>query len=291
MAYSRTQLNTTMKIYLCAITQNEKENMDELTREIHEDLDGLIIVDGGSTDGTKELMEKRKGDGAVIHRKWTNDHDFQMNEFLRQGPMKNGDWFILRDSTERLTPDFTGKVHDVCQKFDKMGIQTVYESSKILMARYYDDQFFLGSPHWGLQGQRKHIIRLRDVEGFEDPLSYGSTVRHLKRSKDHCFSHQLKYYYVYGRSNHMLLGNEDNQNEYVRKETQRQKFRKICEEKYKLNYTIKDLKDFLKTDAWKKDKEFIEIMNDEHILTRFYRHAILNEDTDHINSTQPPQIP
>ena len=89
----------------------------------------------------------------------------------------------------------------------------------------------------------------------------------------------------------MLLGNEDNQNEYVRKETQRQKFRKICEEKYKLNYTIKDLKDLLKTDAWKKDKEFTEIMNDEHILTRFYRHAILNEDADHINSTQPPQIP
>ena len=29
--------------------------MDELTRGIHKNLDGLIIVDGGSTDGTKEI--------------------------------------------------------------------------------------------------------------------------------------------------------------------------------------------------------------------------------------------
>jgi len=291
MAYSRTQLNTTMKIYLCAITQNEKENMDELTREIHKDLDGLIIVDGGSTDGTVELMKKREGNGAVVHRKWTNDHDFQMNEFLRQGPMKNGDWFILRDSTERLNPDFTKKCHDLCARFDRAGIQTVYDRSKILMARYYDDQFFLGSPHWGLQGQRQKIIRLSDVEGFEDSNSYGWTVRIKNRSPEYNYRHQLKYYYVYGRSNHMLLGNEENKEEYFRLETQRQRFRKICEEKYKLNHTIKDLESFLSTNKWHKDNEFIEIINDERILSKFYRNAILNESPDSINSTQSPRIP
>ena len=146
MAHGGAQLNTTMKVYLCAITQNEKENINELTKDVHKDLDGLIFVDGGSTDGTLEILEDRKGEGAVIHRKWTNDHDFQMNEFLRQGPLKNGDWYILRDSTERLNPDFTKRVHDLCVKFDRAGIQTVYDRSKILMVRYYDDQFFLGSP-------------------------------------------------------------------------------------------------------------------------------------------------
>jgi hypothetical protein len=236
-------------------------------------------------------MEERKGDGAVIYRKWTNDHDFQMNEFLRQGPMKNGDWFILRDSTERLNPDFAKKIHETCSRLGKAGVQTVYDSSKIILARYYDDQFFLGSPHWGLQGQRRHVIRLRDVEGFEDSASYGSSVRAAQRSKDHCFRHQLKYYYVYGRSNHMLLGHEDDQQEYARRESQRQRFRKICEEKYKLSYTIKELISFFKTDEWHKDEEFVEIINDQPILFKFYRNEILNEDADYINSTQPPRIP
>ena len=55
------------KIYLCGITQNKKDKIDELTKYIWDDFDGLIFVDGGSTDGTKELLESRKKEGKIIY--------------------------------------------------------------------------------------------------------------------------------------------------------------------------------------------------------------------------------
>ncbi len=280
-----------MKVYLCAITQNEKENMDELTRDVHKNLDGLIIVDGGSTDGTKELMEERKGGGEIISRKWTDDHDLQMNEFLRQGPMKNGDWFLLRDSTERISEQFSKELRSLCQEFKNNGIRTVYDASKILLAQYHDDQLFSGNPHWGLSGQRQKIISLRDYPRYKNSDEYWWNERPKKRSPSEKFKHQLKYYYVYGRANHMLLGNEKNIDKFRELEAQRQRFRSLCMEKYNLDPTIKSLETFLRSNYWKNDVEFCSIINSQKILSDYYRFAILNEDADHINSTQPPRIP
>ena len=44
-----------MRVFLCGITHNQVDNIDKLTANIWEHVDGLIFVDGGSTDGTKEL--------------------------------------------------------------------------------------------------------------------------------------------------------------------------------------------------------------------------------------------
>ena len=280
-----------MKIYLCAITQNEKKNMDALTKDIHEHLDGLIIVDGGSTDGTRELMEERKGEGAVIHRRWTNDHDVQMNEFLRQGSMKNGDWFLLRDSTERISEEFSRDLRPLCKELRDNGIRTAYDSSKILLAQYYDDQLFSGNPHWGLTGQRQRVISLRSHPKYKDSSEYWWSERAEKRRPGEKYAHQLKYYYVYGRSNHMLLGNDKDIERFKKLEKERQQFRALCIEKYKLEPTIESLKKFLKLDNWKSDDEFCTIINSQRILSDYYRHEILNEDPDNINGTQSPRIP
>jgi hypothetical protein len=276
-----------MKVYLCGITQNQKKNIDDLTRDCHKAFDGLIYVDGGSTDGTKELLEERKGCGQVIYRKWTNDHDFQMNEFLRQGPLKIGDWFVLRDSRERFNPEWVAGIKELIQKAKQSNIKSIYNYGKGFAFEYYDDMFFHGSPHWGLVGARsqavdlsqffdenkkEHTWRLRD--GEDDP----------ERDNSYYIDHFFKYYYVYGRSNHLLLGRENDQQGFQRAEDNRKQFRMYCHS-IGLEFTTES---FIKyaTSTGKYDSKFTEFINSEDILKDFYRKKILNESINSIQSNK-----
>ena len=42
------------RLFLCLITHNQYENVKSLTDPIWEHIDGIISVDAGSTDGTRE---------------------------------------------------------------------------------------------------------------------------------------------------------------------------------------------------------------------------------------------
>lgn len=270
-----------MKIFLCGITHNDYQNIEELT-SIYNYFDGLIFVDGGSTDGTKELLESRKKDGAVIYRKWTNDHDFQMNEFLRQGPIKIGDWFFIRDSRERFNEDWIKNIKNLVNEFIKNKIKSVYNYGKGFAFEYYDDMFFLGTPHWGLNGARQNSI---DLSHHFDEEKKEHTWR-LKdgegsRKESNFIDHFAKYYYVYGRSNHMLLGRENDRNSFEMVENNRQNFRSYCN-KIGLDFNLESLKQFLSKDDWKKDSIFIEMFNKEEILKTFYRWHILKHPIEDI---------
>ena len=60
------------KIWLCGITQNSCLDIDEMTSDIHQYFDGLIFVDHQSEDGTKEILDARKGAGEIISLPFLN---------------------------------------------------------------------------------------------------------------------------------------------------------------------------------------------------------------------------
>lgn len=276
-----------MKVYLCGITQNQLKNIDDLTKNCYQAFDGLIYVDGGSTDGTKELLEERKGCGQVIYRKWTNDHDFQMNEFLRQGPMKIGDWFVLRDSRERFNTEWIADIKKLIYKAKHSGIKSIYNYGKGFAFEYYDDMFFHGSPHWGLVGARnqavdlsqffdenkkEHTWRLRD--GEDDP----------ERDESYYIDHFFKYYYVYGRSNHLLLGRENDREGFQKAEARRVEFRMYCNS-IGLQFTPESFLSYAKNTGI-NDLKFKNFINSEDILKDFYRKKVLNEPSKSIQNNR-----
>jgi len=272
-----------MKVYLCGITQNQLKNIDELTKNCYQIFDGLIFVDAGSTDGTKELLEERKGCGQIIYRKWTNDHDLQMNEFLRQGPMKIGDWFVIRDSRERFNTEWVSNIKDLISRAKLSGIRSMYNYNKGFAFEYYDDMHFNSSPHWGLIGARSKAI---DLSHYFDENKKEHTWRQKEEKGDperddsYYIDHHFKYYYIYGRSNHLLLGRENDQEGFWKAETSRVNFRLYCNS-IGLDFTPESFLNYAKNEGM-KDIKFKEFINAEDILKKFYRKHILKESLESI---------
>lgn len=258
------------------MTYNSLEDIDELTKDIYKCFNGLIFVDHHSNDGTKELLESRRGDGEIISLPWTNNHSWSMNAFLNSDKMQPNDWFVLLDTSERMDVDFAHSLKGFIREFEKRNIQSVYHYSKLVIAKYNSDLVFFGSPHWGLHGTRDHKIKLEDCS----KQVYIYSVRGDKRPKDHFVNHFVKYY-LYKNSNHLLLGRENAYDEFRVHEEIRNKFRLHCFNDlniYPLNTTT--LLHYLKNNELKYETKWF--LNFEPILNDFYRYRVLNHSLDDI---------
>jgi hypothetical protein len=211
-----------LKIYLCGLCQDNLAEIEELT-SVYNHFDGLLFVDGGSKDGTVALLEGRKKEGKIFHREWSNDFDLQNNIWLRGNVLKHGDWFVIRDASERLSDDFCKELPALIKSLKEEGVQSCWWQSKFFMGQYYDDQFFNGSVHWGVQGARAQGIDLS--QRYLEPDNHTWNTRNDKRSKEDWIKHHVKYIWTYGRSNHLLLGREEKQEEFQQLEQERQWFR------------------------------------------------------------------
>ena len=288
------------KIYLCGITnENEYQNIEELTDPIWEYVDGLIFgydqdrsfpeshAAKNCEDACYSILDERKKEGEIICRPWTNDHDLQMNTFLREGPLKNGDWFIIRDSMERFDKTFAKQLPDILIQLQSQGIMSVFYNGKGFAFCYNDSMIFQGSPHWGLQNYKLKSYDLAEI--FPEHLKK-STWR-IKdgetggRPIDNKIDHEAKYAWVYGRSNHLLLGLETSMEEYQRAEIIRRHIRDLATiNNFKLN--IEGLKEFMK---WLKDSDleaFSSFINSHRVWKNFYRFHILKEDFLEIEKTE-----
>lgn len=275
-----------MKIYLCGITHNQKQNISGTT-EYSDYFDGLIWVDHYSTDGTYKLLQSRKKAGQIIQVPFTKNHDLSMNFFLHAGPMRNGDWFFLRDSMERFNKEWVTNIKNFVATLRNQGIKSVFSHNKGFGFEFNDSMFFQGSPHWGLQGWQNKAIDLKNY--YKEEKEYAYRIKDGEeggRPLWNWIDHFARYYWVYGRSNHLLLGNENNLDKYKELEENRLTFRMYCQIAYKADFTIESLKILLKSDNWKQDKEFLRMFNKEKILKSFYRFHILEHDWQDIMKTE-----
>jgi hypothetical protein len=273
-----------VKIWLCGITQNEKQNIDDMTKDIYQYFDGLIFVDGGSTDGTLELLNVRKGQGKIINREWSNDHDLQMNDFLRSNIMQNGDWFIIRDSCERLNIDWVKNLRNFIENFlEKNKVNSCVDRQKAFLIKYFDDMIFQGSPHWGLQGMRAEYLDLYEYYAKNQKM-FAWEERPSQRK--HYVDSDMKYYFVYGRSNHCVLHYYDNgktPEKYQRQESVRQAFRSLCQN-LGIKFNLDSLKEYWRNNMIDETMKFF--INNERIIRRFYRLNILNHSLEQIDSSE-----
>ena len=87
------------------IVKNEEENIINCLERALKVVDEAIVVDTGSTDKTKELLEEKYGNDArvkILEEKWENDFSKARNKSLEYA---TGDWILILDADERIFCD------------------------------------------------------------------------------------------------------------------------------------------------------------------------------------------
>lgn len=232
-------------------------------------IDGLAIVWHGYRDAGYHTLSGNRGCGFITEREFYQNHSHSMNDFLLNPKIRPGDWIILRDSSEKLSKEFLVRLSTIIATMEKNGINSLFHYSKLLLFKKFEHQMFQGSPHWGLNKPREGYAALEQVFP-EEHQSYSYSVRNVNRPSDHWIGHFMKYY-LYDSSNHLLLGRENNMEEFQRHEEKRQQFKQYCENVLKIPLTIDSMREYFKN----PDDKIKEYLNYEPILNDFYCHEIL----------------
>ena len=92
------------RLSVCLIAQNEQENLPRVLRSIHGIADEIIVVDGGSTDRTREIALEY---GAKVFDRTFTNHADQKNY---AASLASQDWIFLLDADEELSEELKESV-------------------------------------------------------------------------------------------------------------------------------------------------------------------------------------
>lgn len=102
------KLKMKSKISVVLATYNEEKNIKRCLESIKDIASEIIIVDGSSTDNTREISERL---GAKVF-KTTNKPNFHINKQMAIDKAM-GDWILQLDADEVITPALSKEIIDI----------------------------------------------------------------------------------------------------------------------------------------------------------------------------------
>lgn len=262
------------KLWLCGITSSGKENeLKELIEPVISFFDGLQWVFHYPLDNAWRFLDANKKDGRIVYCHYSCRHGFSMTNYLWQGTMQNGDFFIQIDDLERISPEFVSEwAIPMISYMRECDVSMVANFGKPLLFKYDEELEFRGSPHWfpaNLKGKSMNV---------ELPLKYFWNVRDLRRPLFHWVSHYVKYYLFPAGSNSALLGLEkqgDVSELFPKAEKIRLSFREEIK-KRGCDLTVDGVEKIFRDGM---DDTIRGFVNGSKELNDFYRYKILGDQT------------
>jgi tetratricopeptide (TPR) repeat protein len=102
----RPGLNTSEKrLTVCMIVKDEEANLPRALRSVEDLADEIVVVDTGSTDGTKALAASMGA--TVFDHEWKSDFADAKNAALEKA---SGDWILFLDADECVCPGSADKI-------------------------------------------------------------------------------------------------------------------------------------------------------------------------------------
>ena len=261
-----------MRLWLIGVTnEGHEEDLRELIEPIKHDFHGLVWTFHYPKDAGADYLEAVKGEGEIIYTKWCNRLDFSRNHCLFQGPIKIGDWFLTIDSLERLSPDFTKTLKNLCSELDSQEIDGAYLYNKRFLFKFNEESSFINNPHEGIKGVSK-TIELSNQKFWRK--EYQKNIRSEKRGDPyHFINHNFKYYF-FPNTNHLILGFENDQNLIKKRYENRAKLLRAIYDQGFDPLDIKAVEECFRkhlTDDMRQCIDFDKFLND------WYRYKILEE--------------
>lgn len=93
------------RISLCMLVKDERENLARNILPLVPRFFEVVIVDTGSTDGTREALDELPSHVKVIDFAWQDSFSAARNRYLEAA---TGDWIYWMDADEHLEPDQVG---------------------------------------------------------------------------------------------------------------------------------------------------------------------------------------
>ena len=270
------------KVWLCGVTgDNNLANIDEITKEIYKFFDGLIFVcHEPCKDGTRELLESRKGNGELISMPFLNHHGLSYNAVLCSQKILPGDFIVWVDAMEKMNTQLCSDIHNFCLQLMKQNINTVYFYGKVLIFRYFSDSAFtMVTPHTTFATPKQIAIEISTQPGFEN---IRENLRPKYRTDKHqSIDHFAKYVFQYKHNNNQLTcGRETNLVEIKVKEEIRQKFLVHCVRDLGLELNVESLKNYILNNELKYITKWY--INELSYINDLYCYYVLKHDLDDI---------
>ena len=109
-----------MNLSFCMIVKNEEENLAQCLQSVRGVVDEMVVLDTGSTDKTAEIA---KDLGAqVYYFDWCDDFAAARNFALKY---VTGDWILVLDADERLTPGIAPQIRQAIAREDCLVVNLV----------------------------------------------------------------------------------------------------------------------------------------------------------------------
>lgn len=266
-----------MKFWLTLMTQDREKDIEEMLKDTYDYFDGIVAVDHYSKDSTFEILNKYKKAGKIIQLPYLKHHAWSMNGFLFSGVIKNEDWFLIVDSSDRPRVEWLENLKNDIENWVRQGIGAIY-LDRIFLVRYNDNVEFIGGIHWGIQNVHgKHISLLTENNKRDD---FVVNTRMLNRNISG-IEHPIKYFVEYSCSSQtQLLYQQFGDNIWKSHENFRIQFRIYCQQVLNLIPTVQELIEYI-SDGIKNHNlpeyiiEYIQLEVNIQDLVRYY---ILKQD-------------